>query len=613
MSKNKEKSNLKLWIQAMHFVKPFIGMVSFAMLMNVLFSSLSAISIAMIKPIFEIIFGKSTTKATTVDTNAINNLKDSFFDFVSKIVISPDGTLQSLVNLSLLIVLIFLLKNIIKYIAVVTTVNFEEGVVKNIRDSVFKKLTSLSVGYFSRQRQGNLISIVANETTALSHASISSFSIVLREGTQIVLYAFLLFSISVDLTIIASVTAVVSLIILRNAQKYLKKYAGRMQTSMSNYTSTMQESFYGIRIIKAYNAEDHTNRKFFSDTWNYVRAAIKHKKIVTLIPSLNEIFSVISLTFVIYFGGIKVINNTLSGDELMLFLFALFSIMSPIVIVMTNIASIPRGWVAAEKIFDIINIDDQIKSGSKSVDKIGKSIVFENVDFHYENEPVLKGVNFEIPKGKKIAIVGPSGGGKSTILDLIVRFYDPVNGTIRIDGVDIKECDMISYRRLFGIVSQETMLFNDTIENNILFGRQNISQEKLVEVTQHANAYDFINKLPDKFATMIGDRGVTLSGGERQRIAIARALLSDPEILIFDEATSSLDTESEKIVQNAINNVLENKTAIIVAHRLSTILDADLILVLKDGEIAERGTHSELLELNGIYRKLYDIQFDDKK
>jgi subfamily B ATP-binding cassette protein MsbA len=607
------KSNKKILTQTLQFFKPFYGLIAFAMLMNVVFSTLSAFTIAMIQPVFQIIFGTGSHKTLAANANFLDKLKNSFFDFISNLVISPDGILNSLINLSFLIIIIFVLKNISKYVAVVATVNFDEGIIKNIRDTVFNKLTSLSVGYFSRQKQGNLISIVANETTALSHASISAFSTILREVTQIILFAFLLLSISIELTLIASATAIVSLIILRYSSKYLRRYAERMQFSMSNYTSTMQESFYGIRIIKAYNAEEHTNKKFFSDTWNYVKAAIKHRKIITLIPSLNEIFAIISLTFVLYFGGIKVINKTLSGDELMLFLFALFSIMGPIVIVMTNIASIPRGWVAAEKIFEIININEKIKSGSKIIEKLDSAITFNNVNFRYENELVLDGVNFEIPKGKKVAIVGPSGGGKSTILDLIIRFYDPLSGAIKIDGTDIKECDINAYRKLFGIVSQETMLFNDTIGNNIIFGRKGVTLDKLIEVTQHANAFDFINKLPDKFDTMIGDRGITLSGGERQRIAIARALLSEPEILIFDEATSSLDTESEKIVQNAINNVLENKTAIIVAHRLSTILDADMILVLKDGEIAERGTHSELLASNGVYRKLYDIQFDDKK
>lgn len=613
MAEKVKNKNRNLYLQTLLFVKPFYGLISFAILMNVIFSALNAFTIAMIKPVFQIIFGTSSATSVQNSGNPLDGLKNSFFDFISNIVISPSGILTSLLNLSLLIILAFILKNIVKYIGSVASVKFEEGIIKNIRDSVFSKLTSLSVGFFTRQKQGDLISVVANETTALSSSSISAISSIIREGTQVIFFALVLLSISIQLTLIASATAIISVFILRFATKYLKKYGGRMQSSMSNYTSTMQESFYGIRIIKAYNAEEHTNKKFFSDTKNYVNAAIKHKKIITLLPAFNEVFAIMALSFVLYFGGMQVINKTLSSDELMLFLFSLFSIMSPITTTISSIASIPRGWVAAEKIFSIINTDDRIKSGEKTKSDFSRKIEFENVTFQYENDLVLDNVSFEIPKGKKIAIVGPSGGGKSTILDLIIRFYDPVSGAVKIDGIDVKECSIDNYRKLFGIVSQETMLFNDTIENNIIFGRKNVNHEKLVEVTQHANAFDFINKLPDKFDTLIGDRGITLSGGERQRIAIARALLADPEILIFDEATSSLDTESEKIVQNAINNVLINKTAIIVAHRLSTILDADKILVLKDGEIAEAGTHAELLELNGIYRKLYDIQFDEKK
>ncbi|OGU60538.1 MAG: hypothetical protein A2X64_09735 [Ignavibacteria bacterium GWF2_33_9] len=597
--------------QTLHFIRPFYWLIGFAMLMNVIFSSLSALSIALILPIIRIIFGTTSVEKVAHSQEFLTKIKDDFFHYLSQMIVEPGDILSSLVNLSFLIIIVFVLKNVTKYIAVVTSVKFEEGVIKNIRDTVFQKLTSLSVGFFSRRKQGDLISVVANETTALSHASISAINIILREFTQVLLFAFLLLAISPQLTLIASLSALMSLVILRFASKYLKRYAKRMQSFMSDYTSTMQESFYALRIIKAYNAEEHTNRKFFTDTYNYVKAAIKHKKVITLIPSINEITAITALTFVLFFGGKQVMSNTLSGDELMLFLFALFSIMGPVVIIMTNISQLPRGKVAAEKIFEILNVDDEIKSGEKVVTNLQKKITFENVSFQYEDEEVLQNVSFDIEKGKKIAIVGPSGGGKSTILDLIIRFYDPKSGVITLDNFDITKCDIKSYRKLFGIVSQETMLFNDTIANNIIFGRENVTQEKLEEVVRHANAYDFIQKLPNGFETHIGDRGITLSGGERQRIAIARALLADPEILIFDEATSALDTESEKIVQNAINNVLENKTAIIVAHRLSTILDADKILVLKDGEVAESGTHSELLELNGVYRKLYDIQFNE--
>jgi subfamily B ATP-binding cassette protein MsbA len=538
----------------------------------------------------------------------LDNLKNQIFGAISKLIISPNGIPASLVNLSLLIIVTFLLKNIIKYIAVITTVKFEEGIVKTIRDRIFTKLTSLSIGYYTKNKQGNLISIIANETTALSSTTIASFSTIIRESIQVFLFAILLLSISPQLTLISSVTAVVSIVIIRIARKYLRKYALRMQTAMSNYTSTMQESFYGIRIIKAYSAEEHINNRFFSNTMSYVKSAIKHKKIITLLPAFNEVAAISALTFVLYFGGLQVINKQLTSDDLMLFLFSLFSIMAPITSVINNFSHLPRGRVAAEKIFEILNYDESIKSGNVRDITLNDKIEFKNVTFGYTDKKVLDNVSFILPKGKVMAIVGASGSGKSTILDLIVRFYDPNSGTISFDNKNIIDFDLHYYRKMFGIVSQETTLFNDTIENNIKFGREYITEEQIISATKHANAFSFISTLPEGFQTIIGDRGVQLSGGERQRIAIARALLDNPQVLIFDEATSALDNESEKIVQTAINEVLNEKTAIIVAHRLSTVVNADIIMVLKDGKIVETGNHKELLSKDGIYKKLYEMQ-----
>ncbi len=608
MSKSQTKVKDTFYSQIYGFIKPYLGVIGFAMILNFIFSSLNAFSVALIKPVFQIIFESETIQTAQSSEFFLDNLKNQIFGSISKLIISPNGIPASLVNLSLLIIVTFLLKNIIKYIAVITTVKFEEGIVKTIRDRIFTKLTSLSIGYYTKNKQGNLISIIANETTALSSTTIASFSTIIRESIQVFLFAILLLSISPQLTLISSVTAVVSIVIIRIARKYLRKYALRMQTAMSNYTSTMQESFYGIRIIKAYSAEEHINNRFFSNTMSYVKSAIKHKKIITLLPAFNEVAAISALTFVLYFGGLQVINKQLTSDDLMLFLFSLFSIMAPITSVINNFSHLPRGRVAAEKIFEILNYDESIKSGNVRDITLNDKIEFKNVTFGYTDKKVLDNVSFILPKGKVMAIVGASGSGKSTILDLIVRFYDPNSGTISFDNKNIIDFDLHYYRKMFGIVSQETTLFNDTIENNIKFGREYITEEQIISATKHANAFSFISTLPEGFQTIIGDRGVQLSGGERQRIAIARALLDNPQVLIFDEATSALDNESEKIVQTAINEVLNEKTAIIVAHRLSTVVNADIIMVLKDGKIVETGNHKELLSKDGIYKKLYEMQ-----
>jgi subfamily B ATP-binding cassette protein MsbA len=606
----KDKS---LYVQSFRFIKPFLGLIALALAMNIIFSLLNTFTVTLIKPVFQIIFSSNSIPVSPANAmaNPLDNFKNNFFDFITQLVVAPGNPMRSLVKLSIVIIIAFVLKNLFKYLGSITSVKYEEGIIKSIRDEVFAKLTSFSPGYYSQKRQGDFLSVITNETTALSNASITAFSTIIREGVQVVLFALLLLSISWDLTLITSLTAVAAVLILRFARKFLNRYAGRMQSAMADYTSTMQETFYGIKIIKAYNAEKNFVSKFFKDTLKYVKAAVKHKRIITLIPALNEIFAIFALCVVLFFGGYKVLHSQLTADDLMLFLFSLFSIMSPLTSVLSNIAQIPRGYVAAERIFEILNEEEKVKSGDLRHPTFQNSINFNNVSFTYDKEPVLKNINLEIPKGKKIALVGSSGSGKSTILDLLVRFYDPQDGSITLDNIDIRKFYLSDYRSLFGIVSQETMLFNDTIENNIRIGRDNIPFEQVVEVAKLANAYDFIMQTENGFQTRIGDRGMTLSGGERQRIAIARALLGNPEILIFDEATSALDTESEKTVQNAINSVLKDKTAVLVAHRLSTIIDADEICVIKDGTIIERGDHRQLIENKGAYNYLYELQFEN--
>lgn len=606
--KNKKDSNSGLLIRIAGFVKPFISLLLLTIVLNVIFSTLSAASIAIIKPIFQILF--STDIAPVEQTGFfLDDLKNQFYSFIQSMVTSPDSPRQTLINLGILIIIVFTLKNIFKYWGSITSAKLEEGIVKSIRDKVFSKLTSLSVDFFTKSRAGNLMSIITNDVSVVNGASIASFTNILREATQILLFLIFLISISPMLTLIAFSTSIISLLIIRIGIKYLRKYASRMQSAMADYTTTMQESISGIRVIKAYNAEESVSKRFFNDTRNYIISAIKHKKIISLIPSINEMFAIIALCVVFFVGGSLVLENKMPGDDLMLFLFSLFSIMSPISTVINSVSQFQHGLVAAGRVFGVLDQMPTVVSGSEEIETFKNSIEIQNLCFSYNDEPVLKDISFKIEKSKKIALVGLSGSGKSTMLDLIIRFYDPVSGNILIDGQNIRDLKIESYRSVFGIVSQETVLFNDTVTNNICFGRKNVSEEEVIKAAKISNAYGFISKLPNGFDTIIGDRGVLLSGGERQRLAIARALVGNPQILVFDEATSSLDSESEKVVQDAINESLKERTAIIVAHRLATIIDCDEILVFANGKIAERGSHSELLNKKGIYGYLYDIQF----
>jgi subfamily B ATP-binding cassette protein MsbA len=382
-----------------------------------------------------------------------------------------------------------------------------------------------------------------------------------------------------------------------------------MQNAMADFTSVLQEAVSGIRVVKGYNAEDRTNKQFEAQTSRYVKSAIKYERIIALIPSINEVFAILALCVVFYVGGAAVINGEMRGDDLMLFLFSLFAIMAPTVQLINNLGRFQRGIVSAERLFGILDQEPTVQTGEGIITGFNSEISVNNVTFAYDSEVVVKNADFKIEKGKKIAFVGASGSGKSTMLDLLIRFYDPTSGSIIVDGKPIRDLSIESYRSLFGIVAQENILFNDTVANNIRYGQPDATMEEIEEAAKIANAYEFISHLPKGFDTIIGDRGVMLSGGERQRVAIARALIRNPYVLIFDEATSALDAESEKIVQRAMTESLKNRTAVLVAHRLATIIDCDEILVFNKGEIVERGTHKQLLANNGVYKKLYDIQF----
>ena len=616
MTEGKDDKKSYILIRILGFVKPFFGLLGLAFLLNIIFSALNAFSIALVKPVFQILFGTENPKAAEasnavapVPENFLSGLKEQFYDAIYGLILVDGDMTMTLLRFSILIVSVFILKNLFKYSAISASAKLEEGVIKSIRDKIFKHLTNLSVDFFSGVKQGTLISIITNDVTTVNRTTIISITKIIRESTQVFIFLFILLSTSLQLTLIAFSTSIVSLLLIRYASKYLRRYATRMQTAMADYTSTMQETIGGIRVVKAYNAMDIENDRFDKNSSKYLRSAIKHKKVIAMIPSINEVLAMIALCVVLFVGGSWVVNGNLKPDDLMLFLFTLFAIMAPIRNVINNVSKFQHGFVSAERIFSILDQKPSVRTGTKSINEFEKDISVENVTFAYENLDVISDVNLRIKKNKRVAFVGPSGSGKSTMLDLIIRFHDPDTGEIRIDGKDIKALNIMDYRRLFGIVSQETILFNDTVANNIRYGEKDATEDEIIEAAKKANAYEFIMNMPNGFDSEIGDRGVTLSGGERQRIAIARALLRDPYILVFDEATSALDAESEQVVQDAIDNSLKDKTALIVAHRLATIINCYEILVFDRGKVVEKGTHAELIEMNGLYKKLYDIQF----
>ena len=576
-----------------------------------MFSVLSTVTIIVIQPVLEALFNPESMNSHPLLSNNESisaTIKQWFFTTVLDIVQS-DSHSTTLLHLGLLILFLFILKNLTKYLGNNVNVRLGEGISKSIRDQLFRKMMSLSMDYFNRSKVGDNISFITNSVATMNGAVSPIFLTVFRQPIEIALFLAVLFSYSPFLTMIAFSTSIGSLLIIKLSTKAIKMYASRMLFSMHALTSLIQEMISGIRLVKTTASEDKATHQFEQETQRYVKASVKNQKLVDLVPVLNEILAISALCAVLYVGGNQVYDKELKPQELMTFLFALFSIMSPIAQLTNTPAVIQKGIVAAETVFDIIDQQPTVKNGNTSIHSFTSSISVDNLHFSYDgNHEVLHDIHLSIDKGKTIALVGQSGSGKSTMSDLIVRLYDPNKGSICIDGINIKEFSLEEYRQLFGIVSQDSFLFNDTIAENICFGKNIISEDEMIYAAKMANAHDFIISLPMGYQTKIGDRGVLLSGGQKQRLAIARALVRKPQILIFDEATSALDAESEHLVQEAIHNLLHGRTALIIAHRLSTIIDADCIYVFDNGSIAESGTHKELIEKGGIYFRLCSLQ-----
>ncbi len=610
---------MKTYLRIISFVRPFAGLFVLCIVLNMVFALLSAISIAIVQPIFSSLFQSAPTAVLSVPTHdTLTKLKDAFYGALNS-VIQGATPLQTLVNISIIIPIVFLLKNLVKYYSNILNTMLSEKITLSIRNQLFEKITSLSIAFFHQRKAGNLMSLVTNDVSTMNAALTPSLNTLVRQPLEIIAYIILLISLSPRLTFIAFSTSIVSLVLIQVAQKFLRRYASRIQSAMADYTAVLQEAITGIRIVKAFTAEHTMNARFTQEVRRYAHSVIQFERITGLIPAFSEMFAIVALSVVLYVGGSEVFAGTMSASELMTFLFSLFAVMAPIANVAGVPAQIQRGIVAADNIFEVIDTPQSVVDGRRTDAHFSENISIRHLTFGYQEKPVLEDVSFDIPKGKTIAFVGASGSGKSTMADLLIRFYDPQSGSIELDGVNIREFQLHAYRSLFGVVSQEAMLFHDSIKNNIRFGTENIAEDEIIQSARTANADIFIRQLPHGYDTYIGDRGVLLSGGQRQRVSIARALAGRPSILVFDEATSALDAESERIVQEAIDQLLspnstshdkaERTTAIIIAHRLSTVMNADEIIVFDAGRIVERGTHSTLLAQNGVYKRLVELQF----
>lgn len=589
------------------FVRPFWKLILFSTLANLLFSAANALVLAIVEPVFRTLFGGTSPVASATPAVA-SGLKAKFDEVVSSILVAPDYY-DSIQNISLVIFGLFVVRGLTKYIGNIVSTRLEEGIMKRIRDTLFVHITSQSMDFFSRRKTGDVISLLTNDVGVLNHATVNSVTTLWREATTLVIYLVLLLMISAKLMLISVGIALAGLLLIRSFTKMLRTYGSRMQAAQADYTSTLQETVLGIRVVKGMGVEPHVIKRFSDQTAGYVQRALRNTRVMGLIPVVNDTFGILALVSVFYVGGMERASGAITPSNLVTFLFLLFGLMQPISVIVNTIAQMQRGIAAGANVASVLDEEPLITSGSVDASPLTPEIHVRNVNFTYGAHQVLKDVSFTINKGETVALVGSSGSGKSTMLDLLLRFYDPQTGSIELNTTDIRKLDLKTYRHMFGVVSQETILFNDSVRNNISLGDADADDARVRQSASIAHAHEFISAMPEGYETIIGDRGMRLSGGQRQRVAIARALYREPQILLFDEATSALDTESERLVQDAIDDVLKDRTAVIVAHRLSTIVNADRIVVFDDGRIAEEGSHSELLAKGGVYARLHALQF----
>lgn len=534
--------------------------------------------------------------------------------FYTNLIILRETPAESLRVLCLTILSVFFGKNIFLYIKNYLLRIVELSLVRDIRNKLYAHIQSLSLGYFNRQKTGNITSIVINDVEHLQIALGATFQKLFVEPINVITFVSLLFIISWKLALIALIIIPLAGIAVIGIGKSIRRKSRRTQKKVADIMQILSETLSSIRIVKAFANEKNEVSKFSKESKNYFKLLLRRGRLDLLAGPITESFGVVIGVILLWYGGTEVLmQRGLNPEDFIRFILILFSILGPIKQMGNVNLRIQTGYASAERIFSLLDTPKDIIEHSNPIQlkSFNKHIEFKNLSFEYEESEglVLSNINFKINKGEVVAIVGPSGAGKSTIADLIPRFYDPKDGEILIDQENIKKLSLASLRKNMGIVTQDVILFNDTIKNNIAYAQPKATMESIINACKAANALEFIEEIPEGFEAIIGERGVKLSGGQKQRIAIARALLKNPPILILDEATSSLDTESEKKVQTAIEALLKDRTALIIAHRLSTVQTANKIITIEKGRISEIGTHDELYSNDGLYRKLYDIQF----
>jgi subfamily B ATP-binding cassette protein MsbA len=582
---------------------------------NILYAIFNVLSVLAFIPVLGILFSTDNKVIKAPIYSGLKSLgnyaRDSFYYFISQ-KIENEGAINVLLFICLLTFSLFLFKNLFRYLASYVMVFLRNGIVKDIRDKLYSKIIELPIAYFSEKKKGDTIARMTVDVQEVEVSFLTSLEAVVREPLTVIISLSMMLVLSVKLTLFVFILLPVSGFIISSISKKLKANSAKAQKETGTFLSFIEETLTGLRIIKGFNAEHVIEKKFNASTTKFrnLMTSVLHRK--TLASPMSEFLGSATIIAILYYGGKLVLENNspLKAEEFFGYIVLFYTVLNPIKAITTAYYNIQKGEASAERIMEVLNTKNSIKDKPNAIikeDFINK-IEFKNISFKYKNNYVLKDFSLAIHKGETVALVGQSGSGKSTLANLITRFYDVNKGDVLIDDRNIKDVTKKSLRNLMGIVSQDSILFNDTVANNIKLGTQSATEEAILEAAKIANANEFIQNLPEKYETNIGDSGNTLSGGQKQRLSIARAVLKNPPIMILDEATSALDTESEQLVQTALDKMMQNRTSLVIAHRLSTIQKADKIIVLKKGKIVEQGKHEELLALKGEYYKLVSMQ-----
>lgn len=610
------KTLLKIFLM----IRPYWKQLSLSILCTLLFALFNGVSIYLTMPLLNTLFSENGTKSTIIDNQGnnilpgfINNL---FYDIkynFNNLIFSGTNS-EILLKICFLIFLAYFFKNLFGYLQSYFLSFVEQKFIKDLRDKAYERLHQLPMSYFKNEQTGELISRITNDVQ-VAHSISAVFLNLIREPISIMVFLAMAISISWELTLFAFIVTPFSLIVIGYVGKLLRKQSRILQEKIADITTILEETISGVKIVKAFGMEKYETEKFKKETTSYSQIILKMIWTRNASSPITELLSVVVGVIVIYYGGSLVLDqHVLRADQFITFLLTIFMIMPPVKELTSVNNRIQEASAAADRIFEIIEIEPTIKDNDNPIEKndIESKVEFNNLFFKYDDsdENILENINFTVEKGQIIAFVGASGSGKTTLVDLLPRFYDPYKGGVYIDGINIKDIKLTNLRKMMGIVTQETLLFNESIKNNIAYGLNDFPIESVIQAAKIANAHNFILDLPNGYDTIVGERGTKLSGGQRQRIAIARALLKNPPIMIFDEATSALDNESELLVQEAIEKLMSDRTTFVIAHRLSTIQNAHKIIVLDQGKIVQTGDHKSLLnDEKGLYKKLYELQF----